>query len=223
MYLYFLSKKTQDIAALWNKIKSKYEKTMPELFASLEGYIESSGKANREERIITSILISASLPRLPFFDQNSAPLSLKKSASGKPYFDGTSIKISIAHDENFVIVAYDEDVEIGGDIESEISPQKAEKLAERFDGISSLKIQNGEEKISAFMMNENGDFESIKFSVADENFTAKWTAAEAIMKCDGMGFSALPELKKIKEKMKICNLVFNSENGKEYISVAIKK
>jgi hypothetical protein len=43
------------------------------------------------------------------------------------------------------------------------------------------------------------------------------------MKCDGRGFSALPELEKINEKMKICTMVFDSENGKEYIAVAIKK
>ena len=72
-------------------------------------------------------------------------------------------------------------------------------------------------------MKENGEFESIELSTADENFTAKWTTAEAIMKCDGRGFSALPELEKIKEKMKICTMLFDSENGKEYIAVAIKK
>ena len=223
MYLYFLSKKTQEINALWDKTKSKYTEKMTELTFSLEDYISASGKANREERVLASILILESLPKLPFFDPKVSLLSLKKSESGKPYFDRASIKMSIAHNENFVLVAYDRAEEIGVDIESEISPEKVEKLAERFAGVSSLEIAKNEEEIKAFEMKENSIFEPIKLFTADENFTTKWTAAEAIMKCDGRGLSALTELKKIKEKMKICTLVFNSENGKDYISVAIKK
>ena len=223
MYLYFLSKKTQDIDTLWNKTKSKYKEKMADLVFSLEGYINTSGKANRDERILTAFLILESLPTLPFFAAKSVPSSLKKSIHGKPYFENSSIKINIAHNEDFVLVAYDENAEIGVDLEGEIEPQKVEKLSERFASISSLKTAKLEEKISAFIMKENGKFESIKFSTADENFTTKWTTAEAIMKCDGRGFSTLPELEKIKEKMKICTMVFDSENGKEYIAVAIKK
>ena len=122
-----------------------------------------------------------------------------------------------------MLVAYDENDEIGVDLEGEIEPQKAEKLAERFVSISTLKMAKFEEKISAFIMNENGKFESIELSTADENFTAKWTAAEAVMKCDGRGFSTLPELEKIKKEMNVFTLVFESEDNKEYISVAIKK
>ena len=223
MYLYFLSKKTQGIDALWNKTKSKYKEKMEELIFSLEDYISTSGKANRDERIFTAFLILESLPTLPFFATESVPSSLKKGVHGKPYFENSSIKINIAHNEDFVLVAYDENAEIGVDIENEIPPEKAGKLSERFAGISSLKAEKNEENISAFIMKKNGKFESIELSTADENFTAKWTTAEAIMKCDGRGFSALLELEKIKGKMKICTMLFDSENGKGYIAVAIKK
>ena len=223
MYLYFLSKKIQDKSVLWGTTKSKYNRLMSELLLSLEEYIRTSGKANCDERILTAILLLESLPTLPFFDQKSTPKSLKKDSYGKPYFDGADIKISIAHNENFVLVAYDENAEIGVDIEGKISTKKAENLAERFPQISSLKIDAEDEKISTFLMSRKGYFESINLTPADDGFTTKWTAAEAIMKCDGRGFSALPEIEKLAENMKISNLAFESETTKEYISVAIKK
>ena len=150
MYLYFLSKKTQGIDALWNNTKSKYKEKMTELISSLEDYISTSGKANRDERMLTASLILESLSNLPFFTSGSAPRSLKKGPHGKPYFDGKSIKMNIAHNEDFVFVAYDENAEIGVDIENEIPPEKAEKLAKRFEGISSLKTEKNEKKITAF-------------------------------------------------------------------------
>ena len=222
MYLYFLSKKTQGIYALWKNTKSKYKEKMAELIFSLEDYISTSGKANRDERMLTAILILESLSNLPFFTSESAPRSLKKGPHGKPCFDDKNIKMNIAHNEDFVLVAYDENAEIGVDIENEIPPKKAEKLAERFEGISSLKTKKIKEKISAFEMRENGVFAPIKLSAADENFTAKWTAAEAIMKCDGGGFSALPKLETLTESIKVCTCVFKSDEKKIYVSLAKK-
>ena len=222
MYLYFLSKKTQGVDALWEVVKSKYKVVAPEFSSSLEDYVSSSGKANCDERIFSAILLLESLEKVPFFDLKSIPKALKKNTCGKPYFEGSSVKISISHDDNFVLIGYSKGSEIGVDIESEISLEKAEKLAKRFPQISSLKTEWTEE-ISAFLMSPNGELKPINLTSADDSFTAKWTAAEAAMKCDGRGFSALPELEKIKEKMKICTMVFDSENGKEYIAVAIKK
>ena len=113
-------------------------------------------------------------------------------------------------------LAYDENAEIGVDIENEIPPKKAEKLAERFEGISSLKTEKNEKKITAFEMIENGDFTPITL------ITAKWTAAEAIMKCDGGGFSALPKLETLTESIKVCTCVFKSDEKKIYVSLAKK-
>lgn len=222
MYLYFLSKKTQGIDALWKNTKSKYKGKMAELISSLEDYISTSGKANRDERMITAILILESLSNLPFFTSESAPGSLKKGPHGKPYFDGINIKMNIAHNEDFVLVAYDENAEIGVDIENEIPPEKAEKLAKRFEGVSSLKTKKNKEKISAYEMREDCIFTPIKLSVADESFAAKWTAAEAIMKCDGGGFSTLPELENLTESIKVCTCVFKSDEKKIYVSLAQK-
>ncbi len=222
MYLYFLSKKTQGIDTLWNNTKSKYKEKMAELISSLEDYISTSGKANRDERILTANLILESLSNLPFFTSESAPRSLKKGPHGKPCFDDKNIKMNIAHNEDFVLVAYDENAEIGVDIENEIPPEKAEKLAKRFEGISSLKTEKNEKKITAFEMIENGNFTPIKLSAADESFTAKWTAAEAIMKCDGGGFSTLPKLENLAKCIKVCTYVFKPDEKKIYVTLAKK-
>lgn len=222
MYLYFLSKKMQGIDALWKNTKSKYKEKMAELIFSLEDYISTSGKANRDERMLTAILILESLSNLPFFTSESAPRSLKKDPRGKPCFDDKSIKMNIAHNEDFVLVAYDENAEIGVDLENEISPEKAEKLAKRFEGIFSLKTKKTKEKISAYEMKEDCIFTPITLIAADESFTAKWTAAEAIMKCDGGGFSTLPKLENLAKCIKVCTYVFKSDEKKIYVSLAKK-
>ena len=221
--VYILSKKSQDKDALWETTKSKYKTMMPTLISSLEDYISASGKANRDERIFSAILILQSLPSLAFFDPKSPPRELKKDFNGKPNFDGSDVGISIAHNEHFVIVGYGEKTEIGVDIECEISQERAEKLEKRFPQISAMKTEKADEKVNVFKMQANGEIEPLELTPAHDSFTAKWTAAEAAMKCDGRGFSALPELEKIKVKTKIFTLVFESENGKEYISVAITK
>lgn len=222
MYLYFLNKKTQGVDTLWEVVKSKYKVVVPELSSSLEDYVSSSGKANCDERILSAILLLESLEKVSFFDLKSTPKALKKDTCGKPYFEGSSVKISIAHDDNFVLIGYSKGSEIGVDIESVISLEKAERLVKRFPQISSLKTEWTEE-ISAFLMSPNGELKPINLTSADNSFTSKWTAAEAVMKCDGRGFSALPEFEKIKKEMNVFTLVFESEDNKEYISVAIKK
>jgi hypothetical protein len=55
---------------------------------------------------------------------------------------------------------------------------------------------------------------------ADDSFTAKWTAAEALMKCDGRGFSALGELQTLMKEMKVFSFSLTKENKKIYASIA---
>lgn len=226
MLLYLLSKKTQDIDALWQKIKTKYENTS--LVASLEDYISASGKKNHEERILVAALLMASLGHMKCFNHECRePLTFEKDDIGKPYFTGTNLRVSIAHNEDFVVIAYAKWGGIGVDIESEIDEEKAEKLSKRFPNIGLLKAeQNGDGsigKILAFEMSVEDVFTPISLASADCSFTAKWTAAEAIMKCDGGGFSSLPELQKLGADMNTFSFTFDAEEKKQYVSISISE
>lgn len=225
MLLYLLNKKTQDIDALWQKIKNKYENTS--LVASLEDYVSASGKKNHEERMLVAILLMESLGHMRCFNYECRePLTLEKYDIGKPYFTGTNLRLNIAHNEDFIVIAYTKCGEIGVDIESEISEEKAEKTAKRFPQIDSLKTeQNGDGSIDgilAFEMLKEDTFTTLNLSKADNSFTAKWTAAEAIMKCDGRGFSALGDLGNIKNSMSLSTFKTEKNDKKIYISLAIK-
>ena len=226
MLLYLISKKTQDIGALWQKIKTKYENTS--LVASLEDYISASGKKNREERILVATLLMESLGHMKCFNHECRePLTFEKYDIGKPYFTGTNLRVNVAHNEKFVVIAYAKYGEIGVDIESEIDEEKAEKLSKRFPNIGLLKAeQKGDGsigKILAFEMSAEDVFTPISLASADCSFTAKWTAAEAIMKCDGGGFSALPELQKLGDDMNTFSFTFDAEEKKQCVSISISE
>lgn len=225
MLLYLLSKNEQNAVALWHKTKSEYESKNPSLKESLEAYVSSSGKKNLEERMLVAALIMESLGHMKCFDHECRePLALIKDGNGKPCFTGTNLRLSIAHNEDFVAVAYAKCGEIGIDIESKIDEEKAQKLSKRFPQIASLEIEQNKdesrEKVIAFEMSDKGIFTPLKLTSADNSFTAKWTATEAIMKWDGRGFSALMEIPKLSKEISTSIQILEIKDKRIYISVA---
>lgn len=228
IYVYLLDKKIENPEALYEEKKSKYIKVARALVESLDEYVSSSSKRNKDERLVTASLILASTLDLVAFASFPITRAMKKDSNGKPHFGESDVKLSIAHNEDYAIVAYTIGREIGVDIEGEIDEKKAENLSGRFSGISSLDIENGEieEEISGKIifleMKENGPFEKLDLSVSDNSFSAKWTAAEAIMKCDGRGFSALVDLSDLKMSMRLLTFEAEKNDKKFYISLAIE-
>ena len=224
MYLYILRKNTQDENSLWQKTKTEYKDIYPSLFESLDSYISSSGKKNQGERIMVSTLIVSSLINL--FEAGSIqriPQSMKKSENGKPYFADSDLYFNIAHSKETVAIAYSKDGDIGVDIEGEIKEERAENLETRFPKIAGIKAQKSDTNLQAYIMNEVGKILPLPLDFADDNFTAKWTIAEAVMKCFGGGFSVLTSIEKMAEEMQVLTFIFEAENKKNYISVAMKK
>ena len=224
MYLYIVEKNPQPKSDLWIKTKSEYKDIYPSLFDSLDSYISSSGKKNRGERIMVSSLIVSSLINLLEAGYiQKIPQAMKKSENGKPYFEDSDLHFNIAHSEDMVAIAYSKDGDIGVDIEGEIEEKRAEKLEIRFPKIAGIKAQKSDTDLQAYIMNEVGEILPLALDFADDNFTAKWTIAEAVMKCFGGGFSALPSIEKKAEEMQVLTFIFEAENKKNYISVAMKK
>ena len=68
---------------------------------------------------------------------------------------------------------------------------------------------------------KNGEFVSINLLPTDGLFTSKWTVCEAIMKCDGRGFSAIHDISTLAEKMEIISFIREHGGRKTYISIAL--
>ncbi len=228
IYIYILDKKVNNPRAIYERARAKYMGISEPLVSSLDSYVEAAGMKNAEERLITASLTLESVFNLVFFASYPIPGALVKDSFGKPKFEGCDVKFSIAHSEKFVVVAYTRGQDIGVDVEEEIPLEKAEKVAKKFPAIASLDSEKGsgkkndDTKICLFEMLECGKFEPLSPIPADDCFTAKWTAAEAIMKCDGRGFSTLGELESLNKNMNVFCFSLPFENKKTYISLAVK-
>lgn len=224
IYVYVLNKKIENPVDFFEKTKSKYEARCSDLLASLNSYAESGGKMKKDEKKLVASLILESAFDLLNKGTGPLPSALKRDGYGKPFLVGVDTKISISHNEDFVAIAYTKMREIGIDIENEIAEEKAERLSARFPQIASLNIQSSSGKVDgiyAFEMTESGALTPLNLTPADDSFTAKWTAAEATMKCDGRGFSALPELVEILKTKTALSYVLYSEHKKTYVSFSI--
>lgn len=228
IYFYILNKNIADKTAFFENTKSEYNEISAELLSSLNGYVAASGKSNKDERMLTAALLLMSLDHLASEEDITLSTALKKDECGKPYFEGSDLKLSISHNEDFVAIAYAKGADIGIDIEGEIPTEKAEKLSKRFPAIASLTLEKNSKnaddniEISFFKMSEDGSFDSLSLTPASDSFTAKWTAAEALMKCDGRGFSALTDLDTLKKGMIVSTYVILEEDKKYYISLVKK-
>lgn len=224
MYLYITEKTPQQKADLWVKTKSEYKDMCQALFESLDAYIADSGKKNRGEReLVSSLLIKSVFHLRSFGEISKIPKAFKKDDQGKPYFEDFDISFNIAHSDGLVVIAYGKNEKIGVDTECEIEEKRAANLSLRFPMIASLKTEKCPEKIEAYVMGHNGEFTAVDLDFSGEDFTEKWTVAEALMKCDGRGFSTLSSLERLAEKMKSCTFIYECEKGKNYISVATKE
>lgn len=231
MYLFLSDKNAEEKSLLWEKIKSEKEDEYEALIDSLSDYVSSSGKKNLEERLVTSTLLYTALCYLKNRGEIENVGALKKGEHGKPYLDGGDVKISISHSDDGVALAVSKTSEIGVDMENEIDPERAERLEKRFfreEKISKNALENaslskriGGENVKAYSL-KNGELVSEKFLPTDDSFTSKWTVCEAIMKCDGRGFSALHDINGLAEKMEIISFIRECGGRKTYISIALR-
>lgn len=230
MYLFLSDKNTEKKNLLWEKIKSQKEDEYEALIDSLSDYVSSSGKKNLEERLATSTLLYTAVCYLKNRGKIDNVGILKKSAYGKPYLDGGDAKISISHSNDGVALAVSKDREIGVDMENEIDSKRAKRLEKRFfreEEFYEKALENASlsekisgENVKAYNL-ENGELVSINLLPTDGSFTSKWTVCEAIMKCDGRGFSALHDISGLAEKMEIISFIRARGGQKTYISIAL--
>ncbi len=111
-------------------------------------------------------------------------LILARETCGKPYFANSSLKFSLSHSKGVVAAAFSDGCEVGIDIESsDITPEKAKKLAERFLGAEDVSL------VTHF----------------PERFAEMWTRKEAYAKMRACPLSAILSDSKKSEAERVYN------------------
>lgn len=159
------------------------------------------------------------------------------SKSGRPSFLNIDVDFSISHTNGAVVIAvsFNGKEKVGVDVE-EVS-QKNEDAAKRF---ISRYMKNGEIKsgdllftfdfyddreVAVYKLKENGcekvsNLTLTEDTVTKETHLRQWTSTEALLKCDGGGFSSLPRINDVRRKNAVDNGIVIIHGQKYSISVA---
>ena len=196
-----------------NRIEAKrdcrvFRQPLSLLPVEVKEYIEKTkNESVRAERELAYTTLLCSLKA--FFDIEQPVID--RTAEGKPFIKDSQIHINLSHSDGAVAVCLSDEGEVGVDLQSEIDPERAERLENRF--FPDFKPMSENINVNYyFLCIEDGEavFEELFPSLPDGCFTAKWTAAESLMKLYGKGFadsSALPLLsEKSKTEMKSITL-----------------
>ncbi len=188
---------------------------------SLTEYIENTKNESlkQERRLAYSTLFCS----LKAFFGLDAP-QLLRTENGKPYLKNCNISISLSHSDGIAAVCISDEGQIGIDIQSEISPEKQEKLERRFFTDYEVKSERitAEYYFCTFYDNE-AIFDNIDPDICHtHSFSVKWSAAESLMKLNGGGFgdiASLPHLAK-KSKTDIREIIISK---KYHLAISIKQ
>jgi phosphopantetheinyl transferase len=158
--------------------------------------------------------------------KDTVKASFRFGKFGKPYLKGDfNLSFSVSHTDGVVAALISDSSSCGIDVEK-ITDEKiasVRRAKERFFNHISLK-GNLKEQISCFISSENGFMEydysdasgsgaSILKEAPEYNDFLLWTLCEAELKCDGGGFSSLPQLSEIMEKTEAKSFVLTLSGG----------
>lgn len=161
-------------------------------------YIEGTKNASvKAERLLayTTLLCGLKI----FFDIED-PI-IKRTKDGKPFIENSKVYFNISHSDGAVAVCLCDEGEVGVDIQSEISEERAERLNKRF--FTDLNIKKDDIQAEYYFLRlSEGEavLEGIDLSESvDDGFTVKWAYAEALMKLQGGGFADAHAIREIAE------------------------
>ena len=142
-------------------------------------------------------------------------IEIKKTAEGKPYFDGVGYPaFSISHTEGAVCVAISDTAEsVGVDIEKCTERLRNKRITDRFfPHLTPCE-------------NEINDIEILteRESRIEPSADSVFTLGEAIIKCDGRGFAVAGEAAELAKVMKKASFKINLHGTRYALSVAIKE
>ena len=142
-------------------------------------------------------------------------IEIKKTAEGKPYFDGVGYPaFSISHTDGAVCVAVSDTAEsVGVDIEKCTERLRNKRITDRF--FPHLTPHE----------NEINDIEILTESESriEPSVDSVFTLGEAIIKCDGRGFAIASEAHSLSLKMKKSSFTLTAHGADYALSIATKE
>lgn len=187
----------------------------------IKKYIENTkNEAVRAERELTYITLLCSLKA--FFDIDK--IRLERAPDGKPYLKDSNIHFNLSHSDGVIAACISDEGEVGVDLQSDIAPERAERLKDRF----FKDFEPESESLDAnyyFCCIDGAEavFKEINPALPClDSFSTKWSAAESLMKLHGRGFadaSVLPLLAKT-SKTEVRKITADRDY---YLAVSIEK
>ena len=143
-----------------------------------------------------------------------------REKDGKPRLVSHSIFFNISHSDGLVAVSISDKCDVGVDLQSEISPEREERLSARFlSGFSPLPCPLEIE----YLYLESGRLFTLDLPMAEgEKFTERWTTFESVLKLSGDGFGAASDVEKIAQNGKTDTRVIMIDNTLFSLSNSIK-
>ena len=177
---------------------------------------------SKDEKISNESLLSLALSRIGIF---KTPKILR-TEFGKPYTEDNSLYFNISNTDSLSVCTVSFERNVGVDIERVREIKNREKLEKRLllgldFGVFPI---NDEHRVEFLSIDKVGNITEEKFEKekATVGFFTSWTRLEALIKCDGRGFSAIKETDKL-NFVSLTDSLSIKYKGREYIlSVAIK-
>ena len=191
--------------------------SIPDFPKEISEYIDrAKNSLSREERYAAYSTLLYSLKCLYAVENPK----IMREKDGKPRLVSHDIFFNISHLDGLVAVSLCDKCDIGIDLQSEISPEREERLGNRFlSGFSPLPCSLEIE----YLYLENDRFFTLDLPMAkDDKFTEKWTSFESVLKLYGNGFGAASDAENLAQNAKTDTRVIEIENTRFYLSNSIK-
>lgn len=153
--------------------------------------------------------------------QKNKDLPVKTNSDEKLKKCSVNYHVSISHSDGVIAVVISDEGEIGIDIQSVISSDRAERLKNRFfEGMSAKSEAINAEYYYCSISDSRVEFEKANVTkITEPSFTAKWVSGESILKLSGRGFGDLNSLDSLSRcsRTEIVTLF----NGRYFIATSV--
>ncbi len=177
----------------------------------------------KSEQLQTERKAAYSLLTFALSENGFKNFSIQYNDNGKPYIKDEKFAISISHNNSVTAVALSDEYESIG-IDIELITEKNEMSSDRFLNrymkdvvfLKEIKFIEAEEikyfgKEKLLLQNkDDGVFTSIK----------KWCVTEAVLKCEGGGFSSLPIVTDLFKQISVQSEIISLGDDKYMLAIA---
>ena len=217
IYTIICDTKNRDFSHLIKEDCRVERQSIPGFSEEISEYIDrAKNDTIREERYAAYSTLLYSLKCL--YGVENPKITREKD--GKPRLISHDIFFNISHSDGLVAVSLSDKCDLGVDLQSEISPEREERLSARFlSGFSPLPCPLEIE----YLYLENGRFFTLDLPMAKgDKFTERWTTFESVLKLSGDGFGAASDIEKIGQNVKTDTRVIRLDNILFSLSNSIK-